>query len=171
MTGVVATRWSRGRLELSPAGAVETEHVVALPTLRGRRVTGVPADADGFIRTHADGRVVGLDDVFAIGDATTYPVKQGGVGCQQADLVARTIVAHARGRRPPAPVEPVLRAQLWDDELGRGFAAELAGGRPVGQGETWRTATLWPLHQKVPCRFLAPFLEDAMGWPRHESVA
>jgi sulfide:quinone oxidoreductase len=163
ISGVVETRWSWGRLHLRPAGSVAVERVVGLPRLRGPWIAGVPADADGFMKTHSDGRVVGLRDVYAIGDATTYPVKQGGVGCQQADLVAGAIAAEAGGRDLPPPVEPALRAQLWDDERGRGLAIDLADGRPVGEGKTWRTAALWPWHHKVSCRFLSPFLEDLVG--------
>ena len=47
-----------------------------------------PADRDGFIHTDRHGGVPGMDGVFAAGDATTFPIKQGGLAAQQADAVA-----------------------------------------------------------------------------------
>jgi len=166
----VGTGRSWGRLHLRPARSVGADRVVSLPRLRGPGLEGVPADAEGFIETRGDGRVAGLDDVYAIGDATTFPVKQGGVACQQADNVAGIIAADVGRRHATEPFEPVLLAQLWDDERGRGLSTHLAGGRPAGPGATWRTADLWPWHHKVSCRFLASFLEEAVGGGRKGPV-
>src|SRR5207253_11419437 len=59
--------------------------VVSLPRLVGIRIPGVPANADAFVWTTQHGRVVGLDDVYAAGDMTEFPIKQGGLAAQQAD--------------------------------------------------------------------------------------
>ena len=171
VTRAVACDWSLGRLHLRPAGSVAADRVVSLPSVRGPRVSGVPSDPDGFIPTDRSGRVVGLDDVYAVGDATDFPVKQGGVGCQHADAVAARIAAETAGLPDPVPVEPVLRAQLWDDERGRGLLAVLPGGHAARDGTTWRTADLWPWHQKIACRFLMPVLDDLLSPPRqHRSL-
>ena len=45
--------------------------------------------------------VAGLEDVYAVGDATSFPIKQGGLATQQADAAAAAIAAAAG-----APVRP-----------------------------------------------------------------
>ena len=106
-------------------GPVEADQIVSLPLVRGPRLPGVPADDFGLIPIDGYGRVTGLAHVYAIGDATDYPIKQGGIACQQADTVA----AHIAGRAER--FEPRLGAILLtpDGELALGDAppAKLPG--------------------------------------------
>ena len=51
------------------------------------------------------------EHVFAAGDATDFPVKQGGLGTQQADVAAAGIAALA-GDHEPERFDPVLRGVL-----------------------------------------------------------
>ena len=53
--------------------------MVALPRAAGPRVPGLPADDAGFIPTDEHGRVAGLERVWAAGDGTNFPIKQGGL--------------------------------------------------------------------------------------------
>src|SRR5215211_4014013 len=70
---------SPGWLDVSPGDrSVAVDRIVTEPRLAGPSLRGIPARRNGFIHTDAHGRVPGLDDVFAAGDATTFPVKQGG---------------------------------------------------------------------------------------------
>ena len=72
----------------------------------------MPQDLEGFTPVDERGRVSGLDDVYAIGDMTSRPLKQGGLAAQQADVAAGAIAAAAGA---PVRVElyrPVLRAML-----------------------------------------------------------
>ena len=89
-----------------PASQIEVDRVVALPRLRGPRLDGLPQTLDGFIPIDAHGRVRGLDDVYAAGDITNFPVKQGGIATQLADAAAETIAqaagADLRSRAVPA---------------------------------------------------------------------
>jgi sulfide:quinone oxidoreductase len=88
------------------------ERVVTVPVLHGPAITGLPHSAYGFLPVDAHGRVIGVDDVYAAGDATDFTVKQGGIACQQADAAAQTIAARAGIDVGPAPFEPVLSATL-----------------------------------------------------------
>ena len=75
----------------------------------GVSIAGSLYDREGLAR-HDRGRVRGLDDVFAVGDVTDFPIKQGGIAAGQADLVAH-IVARQAGAplaEPPA-ARPALR--------------------------------------------------------------
>ncbi|MCW2983263.1 MAG: hypothetical protein JWR63_833, partial [Conexibacter sp.] len=93
-----------GHLHLLPGGdLLDTERVVALPTIEGIHLGGVPGDERGFIPVDEDGRVRGLADVYAAGDGTTFPVKQGGLACQQADAIAELLAAAAGAAVDPQP--------------------------------------------------------------------
>jgi len=85
---------------------------VAPAGLDGRRIVGVPHDAEGFIATRRQGRIEKLDDVYACGDVTRFPIKQGGIAAQQADLVAEQIALRAGATSPVRSHEPVLHALL-----------------------------------------------------------
>lgn len=102
----------RGELQLLGGGGVTADRVVTLPTFFGPHLNGLPSDDDGFIPVDGHGRVPGVPDVYAAGDITAFPFKQGGLATQQADVVAAHI-AHAAGA--PVPVHrfaPVLRGLL-----------------------------------------------------------
>ena len=64
--------------------------------MEGPGIDGLPADEDGFIPVDDHGRVKGVEDIYAAGDGTNFPIKQGGLGTQQADAVAEHI-AHRVG--------------------------------------------------------------------------
>src|SRR5205085_9876044 len=82
-----------GDLVLELGGRIRTDNVIALPELRGTRIAGIPASWLGFVPTDSTGRVEGLIDVYAAGDMTTFPVRQGGLATQQADHIAHLIAA------------------------------------------------------------------------------
>src|SRR5207253_10047688 len=73
--------------------------------------------AAGFVSTDDHGRVHGLDDVYAAGDVTQFPVKQGGIATQQADSVAAAIAARAGAPVEPAPFRPRRRSEEHTSEL------------------------------------------------------
>ena len=89
-------------------GELHVDRIATLPRIIGRAVKGIPAGSRWFVPI--DERcVVPFTDgrVFAAGDVTDFPVKQGGIGAQQADTAAAGI-AHLAGLadRPP-PLNPV----------------------------------------------------------------
>ena len=106
VTGSHPAEFADGELRLVPEGEIEVDRVVALPRLRGPRLDGLPQTLDGFIPIDAHGRVRGLDDVYAAGDITNFPVKQGGIATQLADAAAEAIAqaagADVRPRAVPA---------------------------------------------------------------------
>ncbi len=101
-----------GTLSLGSAAALEADCVVTVPELRGPRITGVPTDREGFVTTDALGAVIALSDVYAAGDMTSFPVKQGGLAAQQADLIAQSIACNLRAAGKELRVQHVLRARL-----------------------------------------------------------
>ena len=112
---------SGGELRLLSGEAIAADRVVALPRLQGSRIDGVPRTASGFIPVDAYGRVMGVPDVYAAGDITSFPVKQGGIATQQADAAAESIAAAAGAGSEPRS----LRAGLARDAADRRCASLL----------------------------------------------
>jgi len=110
--GADVDRVQDGRLRIGREGSIRVDLAVALPVLLGPAVPGVPHDLEGFTSVDERGRVHGLDDVYAIGDMTSRPLKQGGLAAQQANIAAISIVASAGASVDAQPYRPVLRATL-----------------------------------------------------------
>jgi sulfide:quinone oxidoreductase len=148
------TRFENGALSLIPDGRLSVDRVVSLPRLLGPTLGGLPADRDGFIPVDDDGLVQGESDVYAAGDATTCPIKQGGVAAQLADAAAEAIAARLGAPVEPQPFRPVVRGLLLTGSTPRYMRAE------VGQGESSRVSdhALWWPPSKISGRRLAPYL-------------
>ena len=148
--------FQHGELSLVPPGKIAAERVVSLPRLVGPRLAGLPADGEGFIPVDAHGLVAGEQDIYAAGDATTSPVKQGGIATQQADAAAEAIAARAGAGIDPQPFRPVLRGLLLTGAASRYMRAEVSGG----QGDDWPVSehALWWPPSKIAGRWLAPYL-------------
>jgi sulfide:quinone oxidoreductase len=150
-----------GLLLLDGDRPIEADRVVATPELRGRPITGIPADWSGFVPTDAFGRVHGLEDVYAAGDMTAFPIKHGGLATQQADRIAHTIAAAVGAPVGALRRASVLRALLLGGEHPLYLRAELDEfGHPS-------TATLEHSERpqrrsstKVFGRYLEPYLEQ-----------
>ena len=110
--GADVDRVQDGRLRIGSEGSIRVDLAVALPVLLGPAVPGVPHDLGGFTPVDERGRVRGLDDVYAVGDMTSRPLKQGGLAAQQADVAASAIAASAGAPVRVQPYRPVLRATL-----------------------------------------------------------
>ena len=90
------------------------DHVVALPELEVPEIEGIPQRFRGFIPTDTRLNVEGLTDVWAAGDATWFPIKQGGLAAQQADVAAEAIAARAGAQVPISAFRPVLARRTAD---------------------------------------------------------
>lgn len=156
--GAVVRDWRWGRLELAGGDALTADRVIALPALRGPAIEGLPSDAHGFVRSAPDGAVPGAPGVWAVGDAGSFPVKQGGIACQQADAAAAAIARELGAAVAPVPFEPVLRGWAWDGGAGHFLRADLRGGHDESPGRAGRDP-LWSPVSKVAGRFLGPFLQ------------
>jgi len=140
------TEFDGRRLTLAPGRrALEVDAALALPELHGPSLPGVPCDPDGFIHADEHGRVPDLDDVYAIGDATTFPIKQGGIAAQQADVVA-ALVARSAGIDAREPrTRPVLRAILLTGDEPLYLMATITGGESVSS-QVSPHCMWWPPH-------------------------
>jgi sulfide:quinone oxidoreductase len=120
-----------GRLLEDDDQALPEQRVVALPALDGPALSGTPQAAGGFLPVDHHGAVRGAFDVFAAGAATTYPLKQADLACQQASTVAEALAQRAGAYVTPSPWKPVVRAHLLAGR-GRSLVLEHHGvGRPL----------------------------------------
>ncbi len=142
-----------GRLTVAPGRAtLDVERIVSVPRLEGPAIPGLPADAEGFVVIDDHARVAGVPNVYAAGDCTNFPIKQGGIACQQADAAAADIAARAGAPVQPAPFDPVLRGVLLTERWARYLRR--AGGEPT---EVAGRALWWP-PTKIAGRELAGYL-------------
>jgi sulfide:quinone oxidoreductase len=145
-----------GVLTRSASAPERFDRVLALPRLEGPAPRGLPCDDDGFIPIDAHGMVPHVEHIYAAGDGTNFPVKQGGVATQQADAVAEVIAKRAGARVDPRPLRTILRGHL----LGNGSSRYLRGElhhRDGGTSEASETAIWWPAG-KIAGTYLSPYL-------------
>jgi sulfide:quinone oxidoreductase len=149
-------RLEHGHLHLAPGGEeLAVQRVVTLPRLEGPAISGLPADGDGFLVTDRHSQVTGAPDVYAAGDVTAFPVKQGGLACQQADAAAEHIAARAGADLEPVPFSPVLRGMLLTERWARFLRRDVAADESAVAGR----ALWWP-PAKIAGRELAGYLQS-----------
>lgn len=147
-----------GSLKLEFDGSVTADRIIALPELRAQRIPGVPGTWAGFVPADPLGRVEGLDNVYAAGDMTTFPIKQGGLAAQQADRVAQTIASELGVPLKEMGEPHVLRARLLTGDGALVLRTELdASGRPIAGGTEHRESRQAE-DLKVFGRYLTPYL-------------
>jgi sulfide:quinone oxidoreductase len=157
-TSVAPVAFEDGVLEVVGGEPIAADATVALPRLEGPRLHGIPRDENGFVPTDEYGWVLGLTDVYAAGDLTQFPLKQGGTAAQQADAAASSIAADAGAAVHPIAFRPVLRGLLLTGRAPRFLRAEATGA-----GSIVDTEPLWWPPAKIVGRYLTPFLADRFG--------
>ena len=126
----------------------------------------------------AHGQVKGLSNVYAAGDGTSYPLKQGGLAAQQADAVAEAIAQRVGAPVEAKPFTPVLRGLLLTGTQSRYLRADPTGvarvradvdedprPHPGRAHSDTSTRPLWWPPAKIAGRYLAPYLATARPHP------
>lgn len=143
---------------LSDGSAAPADRVVTLPRLVGNPPSGLPTEGDRFVPIDEHGAVAGLRDVYAVGDVTAFPVKQGSVAAHQADAAAAAIAASLGAPVEPTPFEAIIDAVLLTGVTARYLHAEPSETEPgtatVGVHPLW-----WP-PEKIAAQYLAPYLAE-----------
>ena len=152
--GVLPESAEDGALWLAEGGSIKADLVVALPQPAGPGIAGLPADAHGFLPVDRYGRVQGADGVWAAGDATARPLKQGGLAAQQADVAARSIAAELGGHIVPVPYEPALRGVLMTGDAPRFLRRSALSSVPSAASRS----PLWSAPGKVADGRVAQYL-------------
>lgn len=153
--GARAQRFEDGRLHLHGAETLAVDAAVALPGLEVAEIPGLPQRRGGFVPTDTTMQVAGLETVWAAGDATWFPIKQGGLAAQQADAAARAIAVRAGAHVPIEPFQPVLRGALITGDAPDFLRARIGGDGTIAPGRP-----LWSPATKIAGKYLAPYLAD-----------
>jgi sulfide:quinone oxidoreductase len=157
IAGLYPEELAWGELRARPGQIrIQADAVITLPRLLGPRTPGLPSDERGFIPVDSSGLVRGMSDVYAAGDATTFPVKHGAVAAQQADAAAMAIAARVGAVLAPTAFRPVLRGVLLTSGAPRYLESAIVGGSGE-QGVSSESPLWWP-PAKIAARHLAPYL-------------
>jgi sulfide:quinone oxidoreductase len=150
---------------------LQFDRILAAPRLEGPAPRGLPCDDDGFIPIDPHGLVHNVEHVYAAGDGTNFPVKQGGIATQQADAVAEVIAKRAGARIDPRPLRPVLRGYLLANGSSRFLRGELhRRDRAISEASE---STMWWPAGKIAGTYLAPYLaaiDAGAGQPSPETT-
>jgi len=109
------------------------------------------------VRVNPHGRVLDVENVYAAGDCTEFPVKHGGVGAQQADAVAQSIAARAGAPVAAELFHPVIRGMLLTGDKPLYLTARIAGGHGFSSEIT--DSPTWDPPNKIVAKYLAPYLD------------
>ena len=159
--GAYPVELSDGQLLFLTGESIPADRVVALPRLRGQRIDGIPQTVEGFISVDEHCGVHGTDAVFAAGDVTSFPIKQGGIAAQQAVAAAEAIAVLAGAALVPHPFRPVLRGLLLTGGEPQYLRRDLSGNDEAAE---WASASpIWWPPTKIVGRRLGPFLASLTG--------
>jgi sulfide:quinone oxidoreductase len=158
ITGAHPVKFEGDLLRIAPGDPIEADAVISAPRIEGRRIAGIPHDPAGFIGVDDHGQAIGMERIYAAGDVTAFPVKQGGIATQEADAVAEAIAADLGAEVAPRPFDPILRATLWTGERPQFLYGRLVGGH--GDTSVFSEHALWEHEGKIVGRYLAPFLDS-----------
>jgi NADH dehydrogenase FAD-containing subunit len=139
------------------------------PYVASTPFTGLATDDRGFLATElASRRLVRHPEIFAVGDAGDFPVKQAFLAFLQADAAASVIAAELAGAEPETLFDPVSMCVMeqFDKATFAQVPLRLTGdpGKPievrpdadgayrVGSSVAWRAGKKM-LGMSVPCRF------------------
>jgi len=162
VTGAHPVKFEDRRLQVAPGEDIAADAVISLPRLEGRRIAGIPHDPDGFVGVDEHGRVLGLDHVYAAGDVTSFPVKQGGLATQQADAAIEALAAEVGAAIEPQPFDPVMRGVLWTGREPRYLSGRPIGGH--GEASGFSEQPHGSAHNgKVSGRYLSPLLDSLVA--------
>jgi sulfide:quinone oxidoreductase len=134
---------------------IDVDRILTLPVPVGPSIAGLPDTPDGFVPVDEHGAVIGLDAVYAAGDVTDSPIKQGGLAAQQAVAAAEAIAARHGADLDPQTYRPVLRGMLLTGGQSQWLRAPV-GNTPADSGASLH-ALWWP-PTKIATQYLAPYL-------------
>ena len=166
-TDTYPTVMEEGELRFVPDGSIEVDAVVAMPSLEGPALAGLPSDGDGFIPVDQACRIAGCEREFAAGDATDFPVKQGGIAAQMATAVVRAIAVDLGVLVDARPFRPTLDGTLLTGKGAHHMHQSLVMGTSQPAGH--QVSATWLPLAKISAPFLCDYLGDHSAFPGGKS--
>ncbi|HVA51194.1 MAG TPA: FAD-dependent oxidoreductase [Pirellulales bacterium] len=94
------------------------------PYIAGNRYPSLPADERGFIPVVPDSRrVKGFEEIFSVGDAADFPIKQAFLALLQGDAAADHLAAEILRTKPQVNFEPMSMCVM--EELNKATFAQV----------------------------------------------
>lgn len=90
----------------------EVDRLVVLPQLAAVVPAGIPTAADGFVTVDESQLVQGTENIYAVGDVTDFPFKQGGLASAEAHAAVSAIESRLGGGGAPEPFDGEVRGVL-----------------------------------------------------------
>lgn len=150
------------RVVIAPGDRViDVDRVVALPALVGPSIRGLPAGDEGFIPIDDHCRVLGVERIYAAGDATQFPIKHGGLSTQHADTAARDIARLAGVEIESPPLRPEILGLLLTGTDPLYLKATIVAG--AGFRSKISKKPLWSPQTKIAAKYLGPYLAKLDG--------
>lgn len=100
------------RATFADGSQLDVDRLVSMPSLVPSVPQGIPVDSEGFISVGVGQLVAGTTSVYAVGDVTNFPIKQGGLASQEADAAAAAIERQLGFGGPPEQEGLVIEATL-----------------------------------------------------------
>jgi sulfide:quinone oxidoreductase len=166
LTGSDPIRYDGHRLLLDGGEDLPADRVITLPGLSVPEIPGIPQGRGGFLDCDPGFKVDGLNGVWAAGDMTWFPIKQGGLAAQQAEVAATGIARAAGIDVEPEPFRPIIRGAMITGDEPQFIRADLGneGATEVATSPLW-----WP-PIKVAGRRLAPYLAREWGGEKSDPL-
>jgi sulfide:quinone oxidoreductase len=153
VTSTYAEVPEQGRVVLNPGDRrLSVDRVVALPELYGPAVRDLRLGEHGFIPVDMHCKVRGEERVYAAGDATDFPVKQGGIAAQQADAAAEAIAALIGAVPDARPFNPEIHGMLLTGGRPKFLSAHISGGH--GFSSQISDEPSWSPPTKIAAKYL-----------------
>ncbi len=159
--GYIVTEVTCDEVRYQNGEAVPYDLLVAFPPyIAKERYGALPSDDRGFVHVDPDSRrVQGHPNIFAVGDAADFPIKQAFLALLQADAAASHLISDIEGGKPEADFEPMSLCVM--EEMNRATFASVPLTytddplKPVAVDETEESAyrvgvsPIWRLGKKV----------------------
>jgi sulfide:quinone oxidoreductase len=125
LKGFVVTGVEPGRVRYQNGETLPYDLLVSFPPYVAKEWhRALPGDDRGFVRVEPDSRrVKGHPEVFAVGDAADFPIKQAFLAFLQADAAAEHLAAEIDGRLPKMDFEPMSLCVM--EELNKATFAQV----------------------------------------------
>ena len=151
----------RKLLEEAGVSLVVGRHATEFRRDELRDIADCHADEQGFVVTDANCRIAEAPRVFVAGDAGSFPVKQGGIAAQQANIVARSIAKELGAVEDAPAFRPVLDGTLLSGSEAYRLRSSLITGTADSADHEVRAA--WMPIAKIAAPHLTAFLAMHSG--------
>jgi sulfide:quinone oxidoreductase len=170
--GAIVERVDPGQIRMKGGGSEPFDVLVSFPPyVASTRFEGLASDDRGFLGTDMKTRQLnGQPDIYVVGDAGDFPVKQAFLALLQADAAAEHLAERVLGEEPTAAFDPVSMCVMeqFDKATFAQVPLRLTGDPDapvavredaldlyrVGSGPIWRIAKKM-LGAAIPQRFMS----------------